>query len=332
MIAARAGAAPVGHTRHFLHADASLPWPVSNCYVDMWIETLHWLELDPVAGMAFTLAADFEGDQWTLVKQPPQDLYMLYGIDVVELNAWRSIEEHVVEQLGRGRVVAVEADSYYLPDTSATAYRRRHEKTTVAIPAIDTEARRLRYFHDAGFHELGRDDFDGFFGWGRDPQDLPPYLEIAKLDRLRRLDDDELRAAAARLARSHLERLPRDNPFERYAERYDGDVATLLAAGADHNDYVFASVRQAGAAFQYTAVFLKWLGAGGPPELARAAGLFLSLSQTLKAVLMKTARGLARGRTPEAAALIAGLAQPWREAVEAVGEGLAVRCEPLGAG
>jgi uncharacterized protein DUF1839 len=332
VIAARAGATPVEHAPHFLHADSSLPWPVSNCYVDMWIETLHWLELDPVAGMAFTLSADFEGDQWTLVKQPPHDLYVLYGIDVVELNAWRSVEEHVVEQLGRGRMVAVEADSYYLPDTSATAYRRRHEKTTVAIPAIDTEARLLRYFHDAAFHELDRGDFDGFFSWGRDPQDLPPYFEIAKLDGLRRLDDDELRAAAAALARSHLERLPRDNPFERYAERYDSDVAALLAAGTDHNDYVFASVRQAGAAFQYAAVFLDWLGEGRSPELARAGELLLSLSETLKAVLMKTARGLARGRTPEAATLLAGLAEPWREAVEAVGEGLAVTCEPFGAG
>src|SRR5205807_7970722 len=136
---------PANYQRHLLHNENRV-WPETNCYVDIWVELLHAWGLDPVAGLAFTIAADFEGDQWTFFKFPLGDLYHLYGLDVQELAIWRPLVDHVGEQIARGRPVLVELDSYYLPDTAGTAYRREHVKSTVAAVAIDVSLRRLGYF------------------------------------------------------------------------------------------------------------------------------------------------------------------------------------------
>ncbi len=69
---------PATFCPHPLHA-AERTWTETNCYVDMWIEVLHALGLDPVAAAAFTLSCDFEGDQWTFFKYPPEDLRALSG-------------------------------------------------------------------------------------------------------------------------------------------------------------------------------------------------------------------------------------------------------------
>ena len=45
-------------------------WAETNCYVDLWVELLHALGHDPIAALPFTLAIDFEGDQWTFFKFP----------------------------------------------------------------------------------------------------------------------------------------------------------------------------------------------------------------------------------------------------------------------
>ena len=49
-------------------------WVEKNCYVDVWIELLHALGLEPLAMLAFTVAVDFEGDQWTFFKPSHDDL------------------------------------------------------------------------------------------------------------------------------------------------------------------------------------------------------------------------------------------------------------------
>ena len=64
---------PASYQRHALHADDRL-WPEKNCYVDIWIEVLHALGLEPRAILPFTVAIDFEGDQWTFFKPPHDEL------------------------------------------------------------------------------------------------------------------------------------------------------------------------------------------------------------------------------------------------------------------
>ena len=51
----------------------------------------------------------------------PEDLERLYGIDIHEMQPYRSLPEQIAEQIAAGRTIIVELDSWYLPDTAATA-------------------------------------------------------------------------------------------------------------------------------------------------------------------------------------------------------------------
>src|SRR5437660_1635615 len=171
------------YQRHLIHG-SDRNWVETNCYVDVWIELLHAWGFEPIAALPFTLAIDFEGDQWTFFKFPLGDLYQLYGLDIQELAIWRPLVRHVEEQVGRGRPVLVELDSYHLPDTAGTAYRREHVKSTVAVTAIDVAAQRLGYFHNQGYYHLEGEDFANVFRLHgpKDATVLPPYVEFVKRD------------------------------------------------------------------------------------------------------------------------------------------------------
>ncbi len=65
------------------------------------------------------------------------------------------------EQIARGRTLIVELDSWYLPDTLATTYRREHVKSSVVVEGIDPAGERLRYFHGTGLYELAGEDYRG---------------------------------------------------------------------------------------------------------------------------------------------------------------------------
>ena len=138
----------------------------TNCYVDLWIELLNARGIVSESAMGFACTVDFEGDQWTFFKPPPEDLLQLYGIDVHEMQLYRPTVAHVIEQLKAGRAMTLEADAFYLPDTAATAYRRQHVKSSIAVEGIDAAGQRLRYFHGAGYHELGGADYCGVASHG----------------------------------------------------------------------------------------------------------------------------------------------------------------------
>jgi hypothetical protein len=93
---------PSTYQRHPIHQEGRT-WAETNCYVDVWIELLHALGYEPIAGLPFTLTIDFEGDQWTFFKCPLLDMYELYGLDVQELAIWRPLVVHIEEQVERGR-------------------------------------------------------------------------------------------------------------------------------------------------------------------------------------------------------------------------------------
>ena len=100
-------------------------WAETNCYVDVWIELLHALRLRAGGGLPFTLAIDFEGDQWTFFKFPLMDLHRRCSALTSRSSRSGAARAHIEEQVGRGRPVLVELDSFYLPDTAGTAYQRR---------------------------------------------------------------------------------------------------------------------------------------------------------------------------------------------------------------
>ncbi|HEX3870428.1 MAG TPA: DUF1839 family protein, partial [Pirellulales bacterium] len=95
---------PIAYQRHRIHTQ-DRRWAETNCYVDVWVELLHAWGFEPLAALPFTVAIDFEGDQWTFFKFPLADLTELYGLDVQELAIWRPLVSHVEEQIVLGRPV-----------------------------------------------------------------------------------------------------------------------------------------------------------------------------------------------------------------------------------
>jgi hypothetical protein len=262
----------------------------ANCYVDLWIELLHAAGIPAESAMAFACAVDFEGDQWTFFKPPPEHLGGLYGIDVHEMQLYRPLLNHVTEQLQHGRTMTVEVDSFYLPDTAGAAYRQAHVKSSIAIEAVDPEAEILRYFHGAGYYELRGEDFRGVFRMGRAYSEdvLPPYVELVRFDAGRRLSGEELRIGAFAVLRSVLNSRPQANPWLAFGERLGADLPSLLQGSESaYHAYAFATVRQCGAAFEVAQSFVQWLAPAGGALVADALGRQVTGAKTL---LFKLAR------------------------------------------
>jgi hypothetical protein len=278
-----------------LHAPERI-WRETNCYVDIWIELLHALELDPCAALPFTVSVDFEGDQWQFFKFPLEDLRLLYGLEVVEMNPWRKLEHHVEEQLDMGRFLTVEVDAWFLPDTAGVSYQIEHVKTSIVPNMIDRATRRLGYFHGAGYYELEGVDYAGLFRLdGGTPGVLPPYVELVKLDRLVRCSTDELAARSLSLVTDHVARRPTSNPVSRFRDRFKIDLEWLGSEGIDaFHLYAFATLRQFGASCELLGSFCAWLTTRGEP-VADAGERFTDIARAAKTAQFKLAR-LATGR------------------------------------
>jgi hypothetical protein len=284
--------------QRWLHDEASI-WQESNCYMDLWIELLYGWELDPRAALAFTVTQDYEGDHFTFFKYPQADIELLYGTVVQEMAVYDTLQAHVAEQVRRGHTVLVEVDSYYLPDTRATAYRQAHVKTTVAIDRIDPAAQRLWYYHSLGYHTAEDDDYRGLLRLTpelRDGNILFPYAECAKRVRAPLRDADAADAAAS-LLRHHLGRRPALNPVTRWRAEFDEHVAVILARGeAYFHHYGFNLPRQLGANFEMLHHCLAWFGEHGYDVPARVAQAAHSIASESKVLQFRLARAVARGR------------------------------------
>lgn len=305
-----------GYEHNELHRNERI-WAETNCYVDVWVEVLHSLGLNPLAACGFTVATDFEGDQWTLFKIRPEDLQELFGIRVSELNVWRSVLDHVVEQLAMGRLTLVDVDGFFLPDTAGVSYQLSHPKTTIVPNEIDVEAKRLSYFHNASYHSLEGDDFDGLFRLGAhaQPDALDPYIEAVRLDRLERVPDAELARRARGILARHVAEMPDDNPVPRWRVRFDEDVAWLRTAGMDNfHLWAFGAVRQFGASSEIAAAHLRWLSAvTGDTAPEPIALSFSELATEAKALQFQLAR-LARGREVDVDPAFERMAERWSDA------------------
>ena len=287
------------YERHLIHGEGRA-WAETNCYVDVLIELLHGMGFEPIAALPFTLRIDFEGDQWTFFKFPHADILDLYGLDINELNPWRSLVHHVDEQVGLGRPVLVELDSFFLPDTRGTAYKTAHVKSTVAVNEIDIEARHMGYFHGQGYYHLDGDDFRDIFqldGLVHDRM-LPPYIEYVKpIDRPVPAAGRDLVDASLGCLRTHLGLLPRANPFSKFKERFRHDLEWLMGEPIDtFHAYSFATLRQYGACFELCETYLRWLAARGEEDLEGPTEAFRAISATAKAFQFQLARAMARKR------------------------------------
>ncbi len=312
---------PATYVPHALHTNERA-WTETNCYVDLWIEVLHALGLDPVAAAAFTLSTDFEGDQWTMFKYPTEDLRILFGLQVAELNVWRPVATHIEEQLGFGNLLTVDVDAWFLPDTRGVSYQTDHQKTTLMPQMIDIEQRRLGYFHNAGYFELEGDDFDGLLRLGKHsdpPSVLPPYSEVVRLDRMH-YNPDEVLDAVRVLTAEHLSRRPATNPMARFRQRLEADVPWLATQEmAVFHRYAFGTCRQCGSNAEMAASFVSWLDARDGGGLEAVIGFFTEISERAKALQFALARA-ARGRSVDLSEPFDAMAAAWDGAMDGLAQ------------
>lgn len=315
---------PATYRRHPIHGE-DRAWPETNCYTDLMVEMVHALGFDPVAMLPFTLAIDFEGDQWTFFKPSACEMYELYGFDVQELAIARPLAEHVAEQVEAGRAVLVEVDSWHLPDTAGTAYRTAHAKTTIGVNRIDLAAGRMAYFHNAGYFEVEGEDFRHALRIGATPAEgtLPPYVEFVKWRRdFMPPRGGALIGRSLELARRHVERIPPENPFPRWKARFEDDVPRLLRKELCFDDYAFAHMRQFGGCYELAATWLRWLAGHGVSSVEEPAEALQGIADGAKALQFQLARAVARGRALDTAPVDA-MAALWDVAMEPLRKRLA---------
>lgn len=307
-----AGMAPGPHAPHMLHSSDRL-YPETNCYTDVVIELLHARGDEPRAVLASTLAADFEGDQWTFFKPAEEDLRDLFGVSIHEQQPYRDGPTQIAEQLRAGRTLLMEADGWFLPDTRGLSYRVAHVKTAIIVAGIDPEAGELTYFHNGGCHELSGTDYAGVMRIGITAAEaLPLYSELVRFDAGPRLAGAALRAAARDRLGASVQRRPATNPFVRMGAWLDG-LWPAIDAGLEPpvHDRIFATARMAGAAAELGAAHVDWLLG---PEGARPTAALLEIAGGCKILAVR----LARMRPFDAGACVAPMAAHWDEAMDAL--------------
>lgn len=318
------GLDPTSYERHALH-DAARQWPETNCYVDLLIEVLARRGHDPRAALAFTVAQDYEGDQFTFFKFPPADLALLYGVEILELAIFDQLEEHVRVQLARGRIPMIEVDSFYLPDTRGITYRQSHSKTTIGVNVLDSAGRRIDYFHNGGYFRLDGEDFDALLRPASD-NGLPlfPYVEFIKFGAVPPVHA-QMDMSRTLLAH-HLRRRPSRNPFTAWGDVIGADIARLVGRPPDwFHTYAFSTLRQAGANFELLATYLGWLQEQGDPALERARLAAEAIAGGTKMMQFQFARASARGKIPDVTDAVRQLADNYDNALDSLMNGLAAR-------
>ena len=186
------------------------------------------------------------------------------------------------------------------PETTGTAYRLAHAKTTVGVNDIDITRSRMGYFHNAGYFELEGSDFREVFQLDGAPHErvLPPYVEFVKWRReFAAPRDTALVECSLELLHCHLGRAPLDNPVPRFKARFAKDHAWLMGEDiARFHAYSFATLRQYGACFELAATYVRWLGERGLAGLEATAQAFDEIAEGAKAFQFQLARSMARAK------------------------------------
>jgi hypothetical protein len=285
------------HHTHALHRGERI-WHDGAGLADLWIELLHGKGFEPRAALAFTVAQDFEDDQFTLGRVPPEDIERLYGLQVQELSVFDSLEDRALVQTRRANIVLVEVDAFYLPDTHALSYHREHVKTTIGIDVIDPNARRLGYFHHTGYHLLDGDDYDGVLNAhdADHARALFPHVEFVK-----RVHDaftgTPLAEASSDLLCAHLLRRPANNPIARWRAAFPEHVDTMLERGASYASlYAHNVMRQLGSNFELLAHYLQWMREQGFDIPLQTHTSARKLASEAMAMQCRLARAVTRGK------------------------------------
>lgn len=290
-------------------------WSTTNGELDVWIELLHHLDLEPAPVLMSALCADFEGDQWTLTGIASADLWACYGIAVENLFVWRPLLAHLVEQLERGNAVLVQVDEFHLPDTAGSSYQRAHVKTVIAVTGYDRLSHSLRYMHGAIGAEVSGEDLDALLAAGIGGAQLAPWAQIVKLDRLALRTSAERAQLGVALARFHGTRLPVSNPVRAFGEALRTHGAWLAGSDADYYQrWAFATLQQSGAAFELGADVCAWLAEHGEP-VAAAVPHLRNVSFAARTLHQRLVRVPQSGRMPDVTHTVEDMAREWDAAM-----------------
>ena len=318
------GLNPAVYQPHALHGPQR-NWPETNCYVDLWIEVLNAMGFQPEAALGFTVIQDFEGDQFTFFKFPAEDIAALFDLSVQELAIYDRVEAHTLEQAQRGRLVLIEVDSFYLPDTRGVSYQMTHGKTTIAVNHIDSDARVLHYFHNAGFFALSDSDYDGIFRQSHQPGSalaaLFPYVEFVKPGKQKPVITRE---QVVGLLKHHLRSRPVNNPVRAYQQAFPSHAEMLAQRPMEFfHLYAFNTLRQIGANFEMLGSHLSWLAVQGEKELDAGIHAANEIASGAKTIQFQLARAVTRKKFDS---FVAGL-EPLAVAYDAVFASLARYCD-----
>ena len=321
----------------------AVPWPANGGRLAAWVEVLASLGLDPHPLWAAAVALDFEGDQCTAVEPSRDELRALYGLDVHELVVWRPLAEHAIEHLAAGRALVVEADAFWLPVDAE--YHRNHVKRTIVLNEVDLDARRIGYFHDAGYAEARGDDAVHLLGLEDDASELeaiadwrgarvaqvgaaavalaegrlPPRAQFVRADRRVARSTEELRMLALHHLGNHLAFRPAANPLRRFAARIADDLPLLREYGtAYYEDWASCTVRGFGGAFDLAARGLAWQEESGDSGLRDAARTFEQLARDATALDQKLGRAATSTKSADTKKLLETMAQGWDGAMAAL--------------
>lgn len=302
---------------HTIHQGVRV-WSTTNSQLDVWIELMGVLELEPTPILIQSLCADFEGDQWSQTRVSPTDLWACYGIAVEELFVWRPLLAHFVEQLDRGNAVLVEVDAFHLPDMVGSSYQREHLKTQIAVTGYDRHAHRLRYLHGAIGADVGGDDLDALITAGIGSAQLAPSAQIVKLDRIAPRTAEERATLGIALARFHATRIPANNPVRAFGQALRSHGAWLAGGDADHYQrWAFATLQQCGASFEIGADVCAWLAQCGEPVEDAVAPLRL-VSQCARTLHQRLVRVSQSGRMPDVSPIVEEMAKGWDDAMAVI--------------
>lgn len=284
-------------------------WTETNCYADLIIELLNALGHDPRPAFAAALSAGFDGDQWTFLKPWPDDLRVLYGLDVAEITPWRPLTEHIELALARGELLTIEVDSWWLPDTAGTDYRTAHVKTSIVPLSVDAESARMTYLHNAGVYELSGEDYENIL---RRPADaLAPYVEMVR----RQSTPAPLEETLPQVVSSHLQLASLD-ALSRLAEGVHDELPRIAEHGSGYfHAWSFANLRQCGSTAELAADLCDFIGEQHIAALpASVASDLRTLAETAKRLQFVVARA-ARGRSVSVDEPLAQMDELWRGAI-----------------
>ncbi len=290
-------------------------WSTINGSADTWLSLLHTLGLETEPLLMSSLCADFEGDQWTRVGLPEADLWSCHGIAVEELQVWRPLLAHAVEQLSRGHAMLVDADQFHLPDMIGAGYLREHATTTIAVTGYQQRAREIRYIHGSHTGMLAGRDLDAIVTGAAGDALRPSVARLVKLDRMVARGRTELGEIGIALARFHGTRMPVVNPVRAFAESMREHVSWLSAGDAAYFErWAHATLHQCGSAFELAGDACRWLASHGQP-VAAAVEPLQAVSRGARTLHQRLALVHETRRPPDVTRILETMASAWTDAM-----------------